>query len=272
VGLLPTLAFEIRHDFLNTRLFFNYEGAAYSDSFLEGLFNQWSGGMARFFGGNSTLVGLLVLIFLGFYFLARKSVSRLEENLGRLTLILISVLILLSLGFSAYGQEYILPAVVLFLFLLPIALKRIFPNKKWIFVAAALIVFNLFSSVRRLNLNHGYNMPEGLTMKKIELAGRTIGRDSQHHANFNVASLLEGGTRAYPLRYSVLLAGAGPEAVESYPTNNFLYVLSGPDEKKLYKSGTWEINSLSPFSVGATWDLDEGIYLYRLDRLGWEDE
>ena len=103
-------------------------------------------------------------------------------------------------------------------------------------------------------------------MKKINLAGKITSQDSYNHPNFNVASLIDGGTRAYPLRYSTLLYGAAPEGVENYPMNNFLYVLSGSEKEKIYAAKPWEIVSLLPFTIGGQWNLEDGIYLYRLDR------
>ena len=266
VGLTPTIAFEFRHNFLNTRLFLSYEGARPSVNFLEGILSQWTKGAARFLGGNFTLAGSIILAFMLLFVLAKRRLSRPENKLSRLTFISVAILLLLSLKFSAYGPEYILPVLMLFVVLLPISLIRIFPNKVGMALVALLIVFNLFASAKRLNINHGYNMPEGWTMKKINLAGKIISQDSYGHPNFNVASLIDGGTRAYPLRYSTYLYGAGPEAVENYPMNNFLYVVSDKDKEKLYGAKIWEIASFLPFSIGAEWDLQDGIYLYRLDR------
>ena len=267
VGLAPTIAFELRHNFLNTRMFLSYEGAQHTTNFLQGTLNQWTGGAARFLGGNSTLVGSIILVFMTLFILAKRRLLSPESKLYRLTLITAALLVLLGLKFAAFGPEYILPVWILFLVLIPISLTRVFPGRVGGLLACILILFNLYGSVMRLNENHGYNMPEGWTMQKINKAGEIISQDSQAHPNFNVASLIDGGTRAYPLRYTTLISGGKPEPVENYPMNNFLYVVSSRDKKSLYEVKVWEVSSFSPFSVGATWDLGESVYLYRLDRV-----
>lgn len=115
-------------------------------------------------------------------------------------------------------------------------------------------------------------MPPGLTLAKLNKAGRIISVDSQNHTNFNVASILDGNTRNYPLRYTTEIYGAKPEAVESYLANDYLYLLARPDKEKIYKNNTWEVNSLKPFTFGKKWDLGDNIYLYRLDRTKKSDE
>lgn len=212
------------------------------------------------------LLGAVILIFMTALLLTSKRLSSYSAKLSKLASINIVILILLSLKFSAFGPEYLLPVWMLFLFLIPIAMEKTFSNKTGTIIIGLLILFNLFSSARELNNNHGYNMPAGWTMEKINLTGKIISNDSYSHGNFNVASLLDGGTRAYPIRYTTIMNGRNPDGVENYPASNFLYVVSSSNQEELYKNKTWEIESLNPFTIGKKWYLGDNIYLYRLDR------
>jgi hypothetical protein len=105
-------------------------------------------------------------------------------------------------------------------------------------------------------------MPDGVTLGKIEMIGTVIERDSKNHPNFNIAETLDGGTRAYQYRYSVLVKGGTPESVTNYPNNNFLYLVS----REKFDTKTWEVSSMKPFVVGEKWNFGDGVYLYRLDK------
>lgn len=267
-GLSPTIAFELRHGFLNTNLFLNYQQNQHTTVSITNIFKQWIRGSAMFLGGNNLLIGAFVLISTIVFLLVVKVTNTPHYiKLKKLTLLTISVLVLLILIISTFGPEYALPVWILFLIILPLVITNVFPNKIGVGIVGLLIILNLVSSVKELNNNHGYNMPDGWTMTKIILAGKIISGDVLSHPNFNVASLIDGGTRAYPIRYAIIIAGGKPEAVENYPQNNFLYVVSDSNKYKIKKANSpWEIVAFSPFTIGAEWDLGENIYLYRLDK------
>ena len=266
LGLSPTIAFELRHNFLNTRYLFDYQPQNGIKIQLLDIFNEWFKGFLIYFGGNSILVGILIfLIFI--YILFKKHQPKNVIKLIKLSVILVIVLIVLGICFSAFGQHYLLPFWILLPIIIPVAVENIFSKKVGTVIIALLIVVNLVFSIGRLNNNHGYSMPDGWTLKKIVYTSKIISQDSLNHPNFNVASLLDSVSRAYPLRYATEVSGLKPEPVENYPSNNYLYLVTRNNEEKIFKITTWEVTSFVPFKIGKTWDLGDGINLYRLDRI-----
>ncbi len=266
VGLAPTIIFELRHDFLNTRFLLNYQPKEEFKILVPNFINQWIKGSAIFLGGNSIIIGIIILVFI-FCFLFTKQKHPNLIILKRLLIILSFVSLLLCLGFSAYEPHYLLPIWITLLILIPAAIENIFNKKIGSLLIFVLILFNLAFSVGRFNNNHGYSMPDGWNLKKIDIAGKIISKDSLNHPNFNVASLLDSVMRAFPIRYVVEVNGSMPESVESYPSNNYLYVVSRYNHNDMFEVTTWEVTSFYPFEIGKTWDLNDGIYLYRLDRI-----
>lgn len=268
LGLSPTILFELKHDFLNTRFLLNYHPARGTAISFSNILNQWFKGAGMFFGANSIILGAVILLFVLTAFLMKKVKDSACLQLSKLALLEALIVFILSLGFSAFEPHYILPFWLLLLILIPVLIEEILPKKIGVFILGFLILINLTASIRQMNINHGYTMPERWTLKKIDTVGTIISQDSETHPNFNVASLLDSVTRAYPIRYSLAVDGVAPEPVENYPSNNFLYLVTRSNVSELNSIKTWEVTSFIPFRVGKTWDFGEGIYLYRLDRVG----
>ena len=266
LGLSPTIAFELRHDFLNTKYFLNFEPQNKIQITFFGIIREWFKGFMIYFGGNSVFLGISILLISLFIFF-KKYQSKNFIKLKRLSIILIIVSILLSIFFSIFGQHYLIPFWLILLIIIPLGLENIFGKKVSTVIFTVLVIVNLMFSIGRLNYNHGYSMPEGWTLKKIVSTSKIISQDSLDHPNFNVAALLDAVTRAYPLRYAVEVYGITPESVENYPSNNYLYVVTNYNQEKMFEITTWEVTSFKPFEIGKTWDLQDGIYLYRLDRI-----
>lgn len=266
LGVSPTIAFELRHNLLNTRYLLNYHPQNETEFQLVQIFNQWFEGFNVYFGGRNILIGIfLLLIYI--VFLIRKSKTEYSLKLKRLSLILIVVSIILSIIFSAFGHHYLIPFWTLLLIIIPVIIESIFNTKIANIIVVILVASNLFFSLDKLNDNHGYSMPDGWSLKKIVYTSKIIAKDSPEHPNFNVAALLDPVSRAYPLRYATEVYGQKPEPVENYPSNNYLYVVSRYNRNKMSEITTWEVTSFYPFKIGETWDLKDGIYLYRLDRI-----
>lgn len=268
LGLLPTIFFELRHDFLNSRLLLDYisNGEKIGIS-LNHVLNQWIFGSARFLAGNNFVVGTMVLLFSLYYLFSKKKVSADKNGFNVLALVLFLILNLIGFIFSAFGPEYPLPFWIILFIVIPVAALEIFPKRIGHLLVLVLILFNLFVTLGRLDNKTGYNMTSGFTLNKITKAGKIVSDDVSLHQNFNLASLLEGSTRAYPLRYTVLINGQKPADVTDYPNNNHLYLLAGSKKESIFESDVWEIKSFKPFKIGQEWDLNDNIYLYRLDRI-----
>lgn len=265
-GCLPTILFELRHQFLNTKLFFHFEQTQKTSFSLFTIIKQWTDGASRFLGGNNSIIGTGILLFLIISLIFVKLPAGNKKDIRKLALLTLFFITILSLKFSAFAPHYILPFWVMSLILLPLLLDRLLPKRAGLIIMIIILVINLLTSVGRLTSDHGYSMPEGLSMKKIETAGKIIGEDSKTHNKFNVASLLDGNTQNFPLRYSVLVHGGAAGDISEYPKNDVLYITARSDQGSLYKTKLWEVVSFKPFHIGKKWDLGNGIYLYRIER------
>lgn len=265
-GLSPTIFFEFRHNFFNTHLFLNYLQHQKTSISFTYIFSNWIKGAGMFIGGNSMIIGFILLLGI-ITILMTKKISEHFSQLRLLTLLTIFITIILSLKSSAFEPHYALPVWILFLCIMPIFIEKIFPRKIGFILMGLLVVFNLIQSGSALHNNHGYTMPAGWTMKKIVQVGKIISLDSKKHNNFNVASILDGNTRTYPVRYTTLIHGGKPDSVENYPKNDYLYLISDKNENNIFKKTTWEVTVFKPFIIGAKWNLNDNVFLYRLDRI-----
>ncbi len=82
---------------------------------------------------------------------------------------------------------------------------------------------------------------------------------------FNVASFVDGNTRATAYRYFLDLAGTRPLGVEEYPKAEVLYVITYDIPEVIMKTSTYEISSFSPNKVTASWQV-AGENIYRLEK------
>lgn len=269
IGISPTIIFELRHQFLNINLFLNSQNSTNIDFSLAKYFLPWIRGSAIFLAGNSMIVGLGALVVIAILLLVLKSSSTNYLKLKRLTILTTAITLLLSFRLPVSAPQYMLPLWILLFILLPFLIIQVFSKISAYLLLGLLILVNLTYSVSRLSNNHGYNMSTGLTLRKIDEAGKIVSQDSVTHPNFNVGSLLEGGggPRNYPLRYTTEINGAKPEPVDNFPNNNFMYLLANSSQDDIFSSKAWEIESMKPFVVGKEWNLGEDIYLYRLDKI-----
>ena len=160
-----------------------------------------------------------------------------------------------------YFNLHYLTFLIPFVFLLP--WRRLPP-----ILIGLILLFQLF----RLNLNpaQGYTMPQGWNLPKSYATAQLIAQDVQKLKpdNFNVASMLDGDSRAFPLRYLLVARFRTiPLGVESYPQAQVLYVLTRLPEADTLSHGLWEISSSGPKQITRSWTLADNIYLYRLQKL-----
>lgn len=160
-----------------------------------------------------------------------------------------------------------LPFLILLLIIIPVFLANIKNQKLVNLICTIFICLNLVITLSQLNNNHGYFMPDGWSLRKIEQTSNIITRNSKSHPNFNVASLLDGDTRAYPIRYMLSLTNQPIQDYTSYPQNDYLYVVSKNDVNQITDIKVWEIDSLRPFKIVQKWDMEDKITLYLLERI-----
>lgn len=268
VGISPTIIFESRHDFLNTHHFLQYVNSAKDSEFsLTNKFMPWLTGSANFFGGeNYFLGGFFICLVIFILFNPKKRLNQKNILIQQFTLLLLIIYFIFCLTLPNFSWWYPLPFWICSLMITAIYFSKDLSLLK-ILLLLIILIFNLRTSLINLKQNHGYYMPEGWTLKKIKETCKIINLDAVGEAeNFNVASLLDGDTRAYPLRYTLVTADKNPGAVTDYNQNNVLYVVNSGDVNKVINSQTWELIEFSPYRLVKTWDMGEGIFLYRLDR------
>jgi 4-amino-4-deoxy-L-arabinose transferase-like glycosyltransferase len=265
IAASPTIIFELKHNFLNIHLLINYLSGREQNhlSFL----SIWLERL-NFFTFNDYNFLIIVPLLFGIYLLLTK-VKNLSNNFlffKKISLITMIIIFIFAIKLSAFGTHYFLPLLMLLLIIIPAVLSLIkserFTNLICIFFLGANFVITIF----QLNNNHGYFMPDGWSLNKIEQTSKIISVSVGSHPNFNVASLLDGDTRTYPVRYMLTVAGSPSEDFTTYPSNNYLYV-TGRDKKQIINSDVWEISSLRPFKVEQEWDMGDGIILFLLARI-----
>ncbi len=112
------------------------------------------------------------------------------------------------------------------------------------------------------SLNKAYGMPVGWTLSAIEKSADLISRQKSEH--LNVASLLDGETRALTIRYFLQHIHHTPLLdVTAYPQTQTLYVVGRTNPSN---SQAWEIQSAGALKLSQYWPIQQDIYLYRLDK------
>jgi hypothetical protein len=161
-----------------------------------------------------------------------------------------------------YFNFSILPILVL-LSLLIYKLQGFFSIGKIIFI---LIIFsNVF--LIDISSDHGYTMPKGLNLRVIKKASDIIYNDKvKDNKSFNVASTLDGDTRARPYRYFLEVKGLKPNDVEHYPDSQLIYLISRDNKENIKMHTVWEIASFAPFDILNLGEIQNGIFLYKLKK------
>jgi 4-amino-4-deoxy-L-arabinose transferase-like glycosyltransferase len=270
IGMSPTILFEVRHDFLNTRLLWQYLSSSSSSAsyFNPNIVMPWLTGAAAWLGAEKYILGWFVLLSGVFSVFKVKSTNLRYGMLQQLLVTLTGVTIILQLALTSFEPHYALPIWLLLIILLPLWLSMYPQPYKFIaytFVSI-IILANAVTVVTRFSQNHGYSMPVGWSLTKIISTTTLIADDVDIGSGVNVASLLDGDTRAYPLRYTLAHQGIELDSVEKYPESRVLYVVTTKNAQQLLAATEWEITSFQPAVIGQEWDLGDHIKLYRLDK------
>lgn len=124
------------------------------------------------------------------------------------------------------------------------------------------VLFNLTSS--KVSFFSALGMSGGLNYPKILSAASAIATDNPK--SFNVATLLDFDSRAYPLRYLLEYKfGYKPMGVEEYPNANILYALADKNYN-FSDSKTWEIVSFMSSKVEQFKIIDNRYSVFKLTR------
>lgn len=120
-----------------------------------------------------------------------------------------------------------------------------------------LILVFLIQDQAELNRVNGWDYPN-----QIKISNSIAASCPQ---NYNVATTIQGDTRAYELRYLLSLRKCNADTVDNYPNNKTLFLVS-PSNISPEKDTVWEVNSFKPFKISSQEKVNHNITFYRLDK------
>lgn len=272
--VLPQIIFELTHQYFVTNLFIRQmelgNNVSSSARVLDKIASSYAQ-LSTIFFSSGVLTGFLsaaAVISILIYIVKDKTH---RFTLSVLMFSALLAVILVSLYSGSVESHYfasIYPAVVI---LAASSLYFVFNLTKNLIIRTVIILFVAqlaVSGISGINLkqDHGYTMPDGWNLVGQRKAARIIAQDAKNSNNFNIASKLDGDTRAMPVRYLADVYGVKANKVESYPDANVIYLLSRDDSEAVKGYTVWEISSFRPFEIGNKWEIQNGIYLYKLTK------
>lgn len=275
VAISPQILFEIRHDFFTTNLFAKQLRSGQNISFLgrfidhfrESLQSLWQIFTSTTeFIPLSTLAALILIIL----FALRNKQSK--KPIFLLISTVLFGLIFASLYSGPIGLHYfasIYASLLILIATAAISLLNSFKNPLFKTVIILFIAQILAANLLNLNLKapEGYTMPAGWNLTGIKKTAQIIANDIAPNKKFNIAATLDGDTRARPYRYLVEVYGKVPQSVEDYPNVDILYLVSRDEESAIKSYTVWEVASFTPFAITANWPIQNGITLYKLEKM-----
>ena len=272
--ILPQIAFELRHNFVNLKSVFN---------FIVGRKDAEAGlGLKRFFpltlykrlftsllAQNRILLGNLLAYFsglaVGVSLVKSRDFKGKDLGLG----ILLLWLILGVLGVPLY-EGRIHDHYLGFLFPVPFlllggAVSQIVKFKKvlkpiFTGLVLALFIFNFLKTDIPKKVGPNYQI------QRVKLISDTIANDVST-SNFNIS--LTSPTKdfqALHYRYFLNLEGKDPKDYGQYQDLETLYVIVEVDPRTPEELGSWEIGTFGPFTLENKWDFDFQVKLYKLKK------
>ena len=162
-------------------------------------------------------------------------------------------------SFTSYYSIYLLVPLYIFISIL---LRKLFSPKLITLLLFLYIV--ICSSGWHLTDTYPSGMPRGTNIKTIAKISSTIVGDVS--GEFEVASILDGETRAENLRYYLeFVDHKAPMASDKYPEAKVIYVISYLDQDPQTKS-VWELNSMKPVKIVNEWSINDLIKLTKLQK------
>lgn len=265
LGFSPMLAFEVRHEFFNTRMFFRLLTHSGASGLQFNLPEYWMNAGSMTYLGTAHWTGwLLTLFFLAVAVWHYRRVSRSG---------MICVLMILSwLAFSiVFIREpvwhYVLPIYPAIFLLTSHALVRI--SGQWnrlIFSLFLCLIGVIYTAIQLPAMglfdNHGYTMHAGWTLPAVKKSAGIIRDDVGKHP-FNVIMLVDSENQALPLRYFLEGWGVIPLDVASYDKATLLYVVA-PKDMDIRQVNPYELSAFGAYTIESQWDISSTIVLYRL--------
>lgn len=280
LGFAPMIAFELRHEFFNAKMFWQLvtssTDATSPSSSLLPMTRFWVETVSRLMFGGREILAMSYLIVGGVLLvMLRRRMAILE----RVSLLLIGSTLVFTLIFikdlrppyeyiSHYGLGSFIPLFILTAFVVERLFTKVKAKNILLPVLAILYLFINFPSYRLLD-DHGYSSSSGWNLGQVKKAVDFISRDVGDHT-YNVVMLVDGESRALPLRYFLDKLPNKPLGVENYSGATYLYVVSEPG-MLLDNVRLWELSAFGPYQISFTQVLSRGYLLHRLtkeDRAG----
>ena len=273
-AISPQILFETRHEFFITNLFIKQLSTGQNIStlgqFRDQLLNSLQKISQIFLNSNEflyILIPFLIILIIFYIHNNRKSALIIEF----LTLTIIFGLIFASIYSRTLELHYFASIYAGFAILIATALISFFSLFKNIVPRIIIIIaiFQIFAAnILSFNLDRqeGFTMPKGWNLNGIKKASKIITGDVSSGKTFNIASTLDGDTRARPYRYLVEVMGKVPLDVEHYPESDAIYLVARDDQKTIKSYTVWEVSSFAPFEIDQNWDIQNGIKMYKLTK------
>ncbi len=265
VLLFPWALFELRHQFFISHQIINYLSSGEVSLSLFPLLVQaakllWFS-INQLLGSNQNIISAAILLTTFTALVIKKK----NKNIIALVIFLFLNLISISLYFDPFDNHYVSVIYPAIFVLTVVGVQKLFKSRLSQVLLLGLIIFNLFNyNPFRSN---GYTMPKDLNQKTIKQISAIIAHDTKH-SKYQVASTLDGDTRAMPYRY-LLEAKYNkiPLGVEKYPEAEVLYLVTRDKAEQSLKNPVWEISSIPNKKVTQTWIINNSINLHKINSL-----
>lgn len=275
LAISPQIIFELKHEFFVVNLFFAQLAAGKATS-----------SFSIFFAHNNSSALILKEIIIGYgviipytalllFLTLLKGLKVTDTNkhvLSLFAVILIALFVSVNFYTGDANPHYFALAYPIFFIVIGFALSASLNLRKTsIKYLAALLLILIFSIHSLLNLNltarQGYTMPLGWNLPGQKKASDRIVNDPDSNIPFNVASTLDGDTRAMPIRYLLAVHNKIPMDVEQYPQAQAIFLISRESGASIKNYNVWEISSFAPFNVINLGEIQNGISLYKLKKI-----
>lgn len=273
-AISPQIIFEARHNLFITNIFLKQissgQNLSTSAIFNEQLERSTQSIFMSFTNTANFLYLLIPIALISLFLYTGKN----KKSLSLITFLILTVafgLISASIYSGELGPHYFASFYVSFTLLLAISAISLFSHFTNFALRTIIIIalFQIFAgNILNLNLNRqeGFTMPTGWNLKGIKTASEIIASDVPGEKTFNIASTLNGDTRARPYRYLVETKGKIPLGVEHYPEAEILYLISRDDRVTIKSYTVWEVASFAPFEFESEWEIQNNIKLYKLAK------
>ncbi len=163
------------------------------------------------------------------------------------------------------SHYFIFPLLVFGIYLSLIYIYKI-KNKK----SAGLLIVVTLGAILWLQMNvfvsyAPLDVIEGWNYKEQQIVADLITKNGCPK-NFEVATTIQGDTRAYDLRYLLNLKKCEPMGVEEYPRAERLFLVA-PVDRPPETETVWEVSSLGKFKINRQEKITEKIVFWELEKI-----